>query len=171
MKLIILGAGGHGQVVADLAQQSGKYEQITFLDDNSTGDNILGKCSAYLNFKAEDTEMYPAFGNNEARLSWENRMEQEGIALAKIVSDRAYVSPRAKIANGSVVMPLAVVNTDTILEKACIVNVGAIVDHRCVLEAGCHIAPGAIVKAENRLPRYTKVDSGETVEARSMPLK
>ncbi len=171
MKLLIIGAGGHGQVVADLAAQSGKYEAIAFLDDNATGENIVGKCGDYLQFKAENTEMYPAFGNNEARLQWENRLEQEGIALATIISDRAYVSPKAKIANGSVVMPMAIINTNTVLEKACIINIGAVVDHGCYVEAGCHIAPGAIVKAENRLPRYTKVDSGEAVEARSLPLK
>ena len=32
-----------------------------------------------------------------------------------------------------------------------------------VLDKGCHLAPGAIVKGENSLPEYTKVDSGEVV--------
>ena len=171
MNLLILGAGGHGQVVFDLAEQTNKYDKIAFLDDQATGAYVIGVCADYKQFKSANIEMYPAFGNNEGRLAWENKLEQEGIPLAKIVSDRAYVSPKAKIANGCVVMPFAVVNTNATLEKACIVNVGAIVDHGCHIEAGCHIAPGAIVKAENHLPSCAKVDSGEVVEARKFLLK
>lgn len=49
MRLIILGAGGYGKTVADIARQSGKYEQIYFLDDGQeTSDLILGTCLEYM---------------------------------------------------------------------------------------------------------------------------
>ena len=51
MKLIILGAGGYGQTVADVAEQSGEYEEIHFLDDNSTADNVIGKCEDFVKYK------------------------------------------------------------------------------------------------------------------------
>lgn len=70
MRLIILGAGGYGKTVADIARQSGKYEQIYFLDDGQeTSDLILGTCLEYMKFADGNTEMYPAFGNNEMRLN------------------------------------------------------------------------------------------------------
>ena len=163
MRLIILGAGGHGRVVADIAEQIGKYDEVVFLDDNSNDDIVIGKCSDYINFKSQDTEMYPAFGNNQGRDEWENKIEEAGIKLAKIVHPLAYVSPKADIADGCVVMPYAIVNTSTVVKKACIINIGAIVDHDCILEEGCHLAPGAIVKGENRVPTCTKIDSGEVV--------
>lgn len=163
MRLIILGAGGHGRVVADIARQTGRYEQIHFLDDYATGADVTGKCEDYLKFKDGDTEMYPAFGNNEARIQWENRIMEMGITLAKIVHPLAYVSPKAEVADGCVIMPYAIVNTGTKIGKACILNIGSLVDHDCVLEEGCHLAPGAIVKGENHLPKGTKVDSGEVV--------
>ncbi len=43
MNLLIIGAGGHGKVVEDIAIQTRKYETINFLDDNSKED--------YLRFK------------------------------------------------------------------------------------------------------------------------
>lgn len=52
MNLIILGAGGHGRVVADIAEQTGKYDKIVFLDDNSNDDKVIGKCSDYKKFKS-----------------------------------------------------------------------------------------------------------------------
>lgn len=163
MRLIILGAGGHGRVVADLAEQTGRYDSVSFLDDNAKGSDVLGTCSDYIKFKSEDTEMYPAFGNNEARIKWENKLNQEGIRLAKIIHPLAYISPKAVIADGCVVMPYAIVNTGTVIQKACIINCGAIVDHNCILEEGCHIGPGAIVKGHNHLPQGMKVDSGEVI--------
>lgn len=167
MRLIILGAGGHGKVVADLAEQTGNYEQIYFLDDASKDALVLGKCDEFKKFNTPDTEMYPAFGNNLARVDWEQKIEDAGIKLAKIIHPLAYVSPKATVAEGCVIMPYAVVNTGTVLKKACIMNIGALVDHDCVLEEGCHIAPGGVVKGENYLPKGTKVDSGEVIALRS----
>ena len=163
MRLIILGAGGHGRVVADLAEQTGKYDAIYFLDDESNESYVIGTCSDFEKFNMPDTEMYPAFGNNVGRVKWEEKIENAGIKLAKIIHPLAYVSPKAQIADGCVIMPYAVINTETILKKACIVNIGSLIDHDCVLEEGCHIAPGGIVKGENHLPKGTKVDSGEVV--------
>lgn len=163
MRLIILGAGGHGKVVADLAEQTGKYEEISFLDDNSQDVEVLGKCSEYLKFRSVDTEMYPAFGNNTTRVQWENKLLEAGINLARIIHPLAYVSPMAEVASGCVIMPYAVVNTGTKIRKACIINIGAMVDHDCILEEGCHLAPGAIVKGENHLSEGTKIDSGKVV--------
>ena len=163
MRLIILGAGGHGKVVADIAEQTGKYEEVVFLDDNSNDDKVIGKCSDYIKFKSQDTEMYPALGNNQGRVEWENKLEEVEIKLAKIIHPLAYISPKAEIADGCVIMQYAIVNTSTVVKKACIINIGAIVDHDCILEEGCHLAPGAIVKGENRVPTCTKIDSGEIV--------
>ena len=61
---MILGAGGYGRTVADLAAQSGQFEQIIFLDDNSAAD-VAGKCADFTRFQTGTTVFYPAFGNNK----------------------------------------------------------------------------------------------------------
>ena len=65
---------------------------------------------------------------------------------------------------------MAVVNTDVTLETGCIINIGALVDHDCVIGQGSHLAPGAIVKAENRIPACTKIESGVVIVNREFPL-
>ena len=75
-----------------------------------------------------------------------------------------------RLAEGVTVLPRAVVNTGCTVCRGCIINCGAIVDHGCTLEEGVHLAPGAIVKAENRIPACTKVDSGEVIANRTYPL-
>ena len=164
MTLIILGAGGYGQTVADIAAQLG-YEPA-FLDDNTP--LAIGKTNDYVKYL--DCAIIPAFGNNEFRLSWCRKIKDAGGHLATLIHPTAYVSPTAQIGEGVVILPHAVVNTNVRVEMGCIVNIGALIDHGTVLEEGVHIAPGAIVKAENRIPSLTKVESGTVIQNRTYPL-
>ena len=166
-KLLILGAGGFGHTVADLAAQLG-YEKIGFLDDSCP--NVIGKCDEYLSFQDGNTEFYPAFGNNEGRMAWMDRLEKDGCPVATLIHPSAYVSPRAQVEPGTVILPGAMVNTGCQIGRGCLLNLGAIVDHGCVLEDGVHVCLGAIVKAENRIPRCLKIEAGEIIENRSYPL-
>lgn len=169
-KLLILGAGGYGKTVADLAGQLACYKKIAFLDDGKTGPGILGGCGEYRQFCGENTEVYPAFGSNEVRMAWLERLMEEEISLATLVHPKAYVSPCAQLGAGTVVLPMAVVNTGVTVGNGCIINIGALIDHDSVIEDGCHLAPGAIVKAENRIPAGSKIDSGTIIENRQYPL-
>lgn len=169
-KLLILGAGGYGRTIADVAAQLGRYEQIAFLDDQRTGGTILGRCDEFLRFCDGETEVYPAFGGGSIRVKWLSRLLEAGVTVPSLVHPSAYVSPTARIGTGSVVLPRAVVNTGVTVGDGCIINIGAIVDHDCVLSDGVHLAPGAIVKAENRIPAGIKIDSGTVIENREYPL-
>ncbi len=170
MRLVIIGAGGYGQTVCDIAEQSGKYEKIVFLDDNKAAENVVGKCADVEKFISDYTEIYPAFGNNEARISFIEKLEGLGANIPVIVHKTAYVSPKARLKKGTVVLPNAIINTDTLVEKGCIINCGAIVDHGCVIEKGVHVCLGAIVKAENRIPAFMKVEAGQVIENRTYKL-
>ena len=170
MRLILLGAGGYGRTVADVAAQTGQFDEIFFLDDNSTTPDVIGRCAEFARFRGEQTAFYPAFGNNESRLKWLYRLQEAGCAIPTIIHPMAYVSPSAQVEPGTVILPHAVVNTNCVVKAGCIVNCGAIVDHGCVLEEGVHICLGAIVKAENRIPRCMKIEAGEVVQNRTYPL-
>ena len=96
-KLVILGSGGYGHTVADVAEQIGY--NILCLDDSLLG-HELSSFSSYIN---DQTEFIPAFGNNEFRLSWCDRITQAGGKLATLIHPTAYVSPTASIAPGTVI--------------------------------------------------------------------
>jgi len=169
-RLIILGAGGYGRTVADVAAQTGAYEEICFLDDNSQAEDVIGKCADYSVHADENTIFYPAFGNNEGRVSWQRRLSDSDCKVATIVHPTAYVSPTVHIAEGNVILPHAIVNTGCKLKPSCIINCGAVIDHGCILEEGVHVCLGAIVKAENHIPRCMKIEAGEIVANRTYPV-
>ena len=163
-RLIILGAGGYGRTVADVAYQ---LDYSTIVLDDADSAHPLSSFQSYIN---PSTSFIPAFGNNAFRMEWINRIEVSGGKVATLIHPTAYVSPTATINPGTVILPHAVVNTDVAVGKGCIINLGAIVDHGCMLEEGVHICLGAIVKGENRIEKYSKIEAGEVVERGQYPL-
>lgn len=169
-RLIILGSGGYGHTVADVATHLG-YKCV-FLDDAIPA-HPLSSFTEYIpanltstqcDDTAEQVEFIVAFGNNAFRMQWIEKITAGGGKLATLIHPNAYVSPTATIYPGTVILPNAVINTDTVIERGCIINLGAIVDHGCVIEEGCHICLGAIVKGENRILACTKIEAGVVVE-------
>lgn len=163
-QLVVLGSGGYGHTVADVAEQLGY--NILFLDDSLPGYEL----STFSSYIDDHTEFIPAFGNNEFRLEWLTRLESEGGKLATLIHPTAYVSSRASIAPGTVILPKAVINQGTRVERGCIINLGSIVDHGCIIEEGVHVCLGVIVKGENRIQRLSKIEAGEVVERGQYPL-
>jgi UDP-N-acetylbacillosamine N-acetyltransferase len=170
MKLLIIGAGGYGNTVADVAKQLNCFEKIAFLDDTKSGSGVLGRCEEYAMFCDEDTAVYPAFGDNALRMEWLEVLMEEGLTVPTLVHPSAYVSPTAVLGEGTVVLPKAVVNTGVTVGVGCLINIGALVDHDTVIEDGVHLAPGAIVKAKNRIAAFAKINSGEVIENGQFPL-
>lgn len=158
-KIVILGSGGYGRTVADIAVQLG-YEPIV-LDDNS-----LHPCAEFSLYSAS---VIPAFGNNELRLEWCGKIDDAGCKLATLIHPTAYVSPTASIDHGVVVLPRAVINTNTTIKKGSIINCGAIIDHDCMVEEGAHVCLGAIVKGDNRIPKCMKIEAGQVIERGAYP--
>ena len=157
-KLIILGSGGYGRTVYDIAEQLGY--SITVLDD-ADEEHPLASFVCYIE---DNTEFIPAFGNNEFRLQWINRIEEAGGKLATLIHPSAYVSPKAQVSAGCVILPGAIVNTGSKVGKGCIINLGATVDHDVVIEEGVHLCLRCIVKGENRISRCEKIEAGEIIE-------
>ena len=117
MRLVILGAGGYGQTVADVASQLNRYDEIVFLDDNAV--SAVGKCQDYQQYIDSETEIYPAFGNNESRLDWICRLLEEGAAVSTLIHSTAYVSPKAIVECGNVILPNATVNKTFYCKSKC----------------------------------------------------
>ena len=157
-RLVILGSGGYGRTVYDVAVQLGY--SITVLDD-SDREHPLDSFSLYIK---KDVEFIPAFGNNEFRLGWLERIEKAGGKPAILIHPSAYVSPKAYVSEGCVVLPGAIINTGTRIGKGCIINLGATVDHDVIIEDGVHLCIRCIIKGENRISRCEKIEAGEIIE-------
>jgi sugar O-acyltransferase (sialic acid O-acetyltransferase NeuD family) len=147
--LLIVGAGGHGKVVADAALETGKWNEIVFLDDawpekkkNGQWD-IRGKVDQLADWKGRCASAVVAIGNNHLRMELQSKLLAAGFEVATIVHPSARVSRFARLGAGCVVFANAVVNVDAEVGDAAIINTAATIDHDCRLGKGVHVAPGA----------------------------
>ena len=143
--LCILGASGHGRVVADAALRSGRWSALHATDRDParcTGSLLPGvELRAMDRALAAATGVHVAIGNNEAR---RREAQAAGLArLATVVHPQASVSPFAQVGAGCFVAAQAVLAPQVRLAEGVIVNHGAVVDHDATVGAFSHIAPGA----------------------------
>ena len=162
MKLLIVGAGGHGQVVKEVAEAIGTYEKVAFIDDNST--LAVGKMENLQELHGEYDAAFVGVGNNHLRRELLGRLQSYGYSIPVLVHPTAYVSRSAKIGKGTVVEPKAIVNASSQVSDGCIISVGAIVDHDVILEECVHVNAGAICKAGSIVTVETKLEAGQVVK-------
>ncbi len=144
-KLVIIGAGGHGKVCADIAERIGKYSEIFFLDDgeNKTclGYPVVGRSDDAEKFVL-DCDFFVAIGNAKVRRELLNQIESVGGRVATLIHPNAVIGREVKMGEGTVVMAGAVINPSVEIGRGVIINTCASVDHDSVVGDYCHVAVG-----------------------------
>lgn len=158
-KLAVIGASGHGKVIADIALRLG-YENIVFFDDNAAikecaGFPVVGKINDAI---VIECDKIVAIGNSKIR-----ERIQSKIKTVTLIHPDAIISRRVKIGEGTVVMAGAVVNSDAVIGNGCIINTGASVDHDCVIGDYTHISVGAHIAGTVIVGNNTWVGAGSIV--------
>lgn len=149
--ILIAGAGGHGQVVADIfrARRTAGLaaDQVGFLDDDDTchgcwhiGSPVLGAVGRFTEF-AHDAVIV-GIGSNSTRARIFAKLCAAGARIATAEHPRSVVAADVTVGSGSVLCAGAVVNTGSTIGRNAIVNTGATVDHHSVIGDHVHIAPG-----------------------------
>ncbi|MBD3768417.1 MAG: acetyltransferase [Gammaproteobacteria bacterium] len=146
-RLAILGASGHGKVVAEIAELNGW--DVVFFDDAFPSVNglahwpVIGTTEDLLNDLQRFDGCFVAIGNNRIRLDKQTMLTEKGATLPVLIHPLAVISRYANVQAGCVVMAGAVVNPFALVQQACIVNTASTIDHDCILAEGVHISPGA----------------------------
>ncbi len=145
-RLIIIGASGHGKVIADIAMKMNLWDRFFFLDDNedlknSLGINVIGKVSdaeKYIN----GYDFFVAIGSNASREKVQNRMIEAGAFIATLIHPDSVIGQQVEIGKGTAVMAGVVINCCTQIGQGCIINTGATIDHDNKIGDFVHISPG-----------------------------
>lgn len=148
-RLFIIGAGGHGKVVADTAALLGQWSEIAFLDDRYPDIkqvntwSVIGKLAQAKQFLGVFSHAVVAIGDNQKRLQLSQELQALGFTLPSIIHPSAFIGSNVNIGPGSVVFAQATINIDATIGMASIINTGAVVEHDCQLGMGVHISPRA----------------------------
>ena len=161
-RLIIIGASGHGKVVADIAGLNG-YNDIVFLDNNAE----IRECAGYPVLGPDtiisklDGDVFIAVGNAEARMKLTERNAER--RFPALIHPSAVIAKGVEIGTGSVVMAGAVINPGAEIGNGCIINTSSSIDHDCVIGDYCHVSVGAHLSGTVTVGKSSWVGAGVTV--------
>ena len=154
--LLIVGAGGHGRVVKEVAEAMACFDDIKFLDDNVQ--SVMGKFSDYKKYVVNYSYAFVGIGNCSERSKWLEKLEGVGYNIPVLIHPSAHISPSSNIKKGTLVCPKAVINTNSVVEKGVIIGIGALIDHDCFIGQYSHVNTGAIVHAQSKVVENSRID-------------
>ncbi len=167
--VVIIGAGGHAKVIADIIKKSGDTI-VGFLDDNKKiGEHII------LNYKVignladrisisksnPDYEFIIAIGDNKKR---EEISHSPNLKFYTAIHPSAQIGLDVEIQEGTVIMANACINSSAKIGKHCIINTGAIIEHDNIIEDFVHISPNVALGGTVKIGKSTHVGIGSTIK-------
>ena len=168
-KVVIIGAGGHAKVIADIIEKSGD-EIVGFLDDNKKkGTTIIKEYKVLGDFNNRfplaiansDYEFIIAIGDNKKR---EEISHSPNLKFYTAIHPSAQIGLDAEIQEGTVIMANACINSSAKIERHCIINTGAIIEHDNIIEDFVHISPNVALGGTVKIGKNTHVGIGSTIK-------
>lgn len=166
-KLIIIGASGHGKVVADIAIKINKWQSITFLDDDesiktSMGLEVIGKTADAFTYK-DEADFFVAIGSNITRGKIQEKLIEQGLNVVSLIHPSAIIGTDVEIGIGTAVMAGVVINSSSRIGKGCIINTSSSLDHDNMIEDYAHISPGVRTAGNVGIGKGTWLGIGSVV--------
>lgn len=159
-RLNIIGASGHGKVVADIAVLNG-YDDIVFWDDNEAikecaGKPVIGKSTEVL-----DGDVFIAVGNADARKRLMRLYEDRSQPI--LLHPTSVIASDVVLGKGTVVMAGVVINPGVKLGQGVIINTSSSIDHDCVVGDFSHISIGAHLAGTVLIGESTWLGAGSII--------
>ena len=170
-RLLIVGAGGHGRAVADVATAAG-WTIAGFIERARTSaePDVIGTdgdIAAGVERHAIDGAVV-GIGNTALARRAEifERLRALGLPLPTLVHPRAVISPSARLGAGSVVFPGAVLGAGVVVGDNAVIYSGAIVEHGCRLADHVYLSPAVVLAGEVCVEAGAFVGAGAIVVTR-----
>lgn len=175
--VVLVGGGGHCRSCIDVIECEGKLRIVGIVDvrerlDSSVSDYPVRWTDENLEaLAAQHGYFLITLGqilSPEKRVHLFEHLQQHGARFPVVVSRRAYVSPRARVGEGTIIMHDACVNAGAAVGRNCIINSKALVEHDATVEDHCHISTAAVLNGGVIVRSRTFIGSNavtrETVE-------
>ncbi len=171
-RVLILGAGGHAQVVADIllrVHDAGtNWKPVGFLDDDSAlaetvilGLPVLGSIAQLDEF--DHDAVIVAIGDDRTRARIFESVRARGEQIVNAIHPAAVLAPDVRLGEGVMICAGVVVNTGTVIGDNVILNTSCTVDHHNHIGNHAHIAPGVHLGGDVTIGEGTLIGIGATV--------
>ena len=173
-KIIIVGAGGHGKVIADLIYNSDDFELMGFIDadEKKLGNEILyskviGTDDDLKDLLAKGVKYafsgVGGIGDNSIRRKIFDKLIGIGFEIPYLIHNSAIISNFVEISSGTLINAGVVINANTKIGKNVIINTSASIDHDCVIGDNVHIAPSVTLSGGVKIGKNSHIGTGAIV--------
>lgn len=165
-KLLLVGAGGFGRVVSELARQS--YD-CAFVDDGAPagalvcGIPVVGTVADLPELRRDYARLVVVIGNNEFRAQLYRRAAALGYAFPNLIAPSAYISPYASMGWGCVVLNNALVQNGAAVGNGVLINPGVEIHQDGTVGDFCLIYTNSVVRTGAAVGRCARIGSNVTV--------
>lgn len=167
-KVLIIGAGGHAQVIADIFQLDPQLTPIGYVDDNPTlqrktllGLPVLGTTQDIPHLPHD--ALIIAIGNNKIRYELAQILSTTGQQFVNAIHPHATIAASCQLGVGNMICAGAILNPGTCIGNHVIVNTKASLDHHNQIEDAVHIAPGVTLGGDVTARTGAFVGIGATI--------
>ncbi|TCI46221.1 acetyltransferase [Exiguobacterium sp. SH3S2] len=168
-KLLIIGASGHGKVVANIAHDCNEWDEIAFIDDDK---KKIG--SSFSDFKVidvtknvrsyvDDYEFVIGIGDADVRERLTLFLKESGAKFTTLIHPSVVIGLDVKIEQGTVIMPGCIINSSTIIKESCIINTASTINHDCEINKYAHISPGSHIAGNVSIGEKCWVGIGSSI--------
>jgi sugar O-acyltransferase (sialic acid O-acetyltransferase NeuD family) len=166
-RIAIIGAGGHGKVVGEIALLN-HYENIFFFDDKideikSFPFTISGNLDYLKNNLKEYDDFFVAIGDNYIRRDKMEWLKKEKVNFATLMHPKSTISKFSSLGIGTCVMANSVVNAGTLIKDGVIINTSSSIDHDCLIDEYAHISPNCSLSGNIRIGKFSHLGTGTSV--------
>ena len=166
-KLAILGAGGHGKVIGEIAMLN-KYKLIHFFDDRAKEIknfpfDIIGTID-YLKVHLKDYDaFFVAIGDNLKRSEKIEWFKSKKMNIVSLVHPNSTISKFSSIGKGTCVMANVAINAGSLIKDGVIINTSASIDHDCLISDFSHISPNCSISGGVKIGKFSHLGTGTSV--------
>jgi sugar O-acyltransferase (sialic acid O-acetyltransferase NeuD family) len=166
-KIAIIGAGGHGKVVGEIALLN-QYENIFFFDDKideiqTFPFTIFGNLSYLKDHLKDYDDFFVAIGDNYTRYSKIEWLKKEKVNLVTLVHPKSTITKFSLLGIGTCIMANAVVNAGTLIKDGVIINTSSSIDHDCIIDDYAHISPNCSLSGGIRIGKFSHLGTGTCI--------
>lgn len=174
IKIVIVGAGGHGKEVAQiLAEQyanDSKCKILGFIDENINlhGKKInnlpvLGGISWLEEHRTDSLRVICAVGNPKIMKMLVDKINQQKIEFINAIHPQAYIAPNAKIGKGVIIFQNTSISVDTQIGNYVTINVSSSISHDCIIEDYSNINPRVSIAGNVHVGALSFIGMGSSI--------
>ena len=170
-QLYILGSGGHGKVVADIALTNKVFKKVYFLDDNYDKKNIIDDVkivgdlseNTLVKINKKQSAFITAFGDGFLRSKYHQILKNLDLQVISLIHKSSKISHFSKIKLGSVICAGSIIGPNVEIGEGVIINHNSTVDHDCKIGNFVHICPGVNLAGGVSIQQFTHIGIGSSI--------